>query len=118
MTRQPTIPWATLLLVLLICNVIQGVSTFIGSIPVWCDIGECFELGIKRREIDGVFLVGTKIIAASRLAVPAACLCITHRLYLAASVASSPTHRVHKIRSVTSFMICILGPLIYGIIRE
>lgn len=86
---------------LLGCNLVHGINAIIWAnnvdirIPVWCDIV-------------------TKLLVGATVALPGACLSISHRLELASSNRTIPNDPKSQTRRILlEFVLCYIVPLIY-----
>ena len=76
--------WTATALLSLFINSIIWADNAIDWAPVWCDISECFYAWCTNRFL--MKITASRVIIAISVAIPAASLCINHRLYSIAAV--------------------------------
>ena len=103
-------------------HLIHGINAIVWDrnveirIPVWCDIGESFPL--QQFYHANLLPVVTKFMLGTKIALPAAFLCIARELELASSSRTySSDEKAVRIRRILEFFFCYLIPVIYMVLR-
>jgi len=123
------IPFLFVIAWLLVCNIIQGIDAIVWADNAliraegWCDFGEW----LLENRFGGISLVSdvfcdpqvTLILYALRVALPAVALCVCRQLEIVSStldVSYDPRNKYFT--SVFHYVMCLVIPVIYAILRE
>ena len=127
--KSRNIPFLFVIAWLLVCNIIQGVDAIVWANNAliraegWCDLGELtFWKSVCHQTSCLIYvrdLPVTPILYALRVALPAVALCVCRQLEIVSSTLDvSYDPRDKYFTSVFQYLMCLVIPVVYAILRE